>query len=365
MNPGTRKSSSHGTAHQWQHWAKPVLFRLLAVALPLVILESSARVYWALFVFRPAAEDTIQEHQVWHGEKSDQIIPIELPLNSEIVVANTRTRTNNLGLRENDDIDIHQQPEVTRILCIGDSVTFGYTVTANEQTYPAVLERILQRNGLPCQVINAGMPRFRIQHLVNLFHERLRVLQADVVIVLGGWNDARDNVLVAVESNWRLQDWLQKNLYLVRVVQQWKIVPQVGAERREPAQISVAGLDRFQRSLQYLIDAARDSNAIPVLCTLPHSHSLNGSQASRQLLYQFYPRGTLDQLVATSNGLNQRILAAARRKNVPVIDLRDINQQSLFADAVHPTDEGSARIAEHVAEGLMAEILLSADAGSQ
>lgn len=43
-----------------------------------------------------------------------------------------------------------------QIIALGDSITAGYEL-ATEKAYPAQLEAILQKNGHPCRVINAGV----------------------------------------------------------------------------------------------------------------------------------------------------------------------------------------------------------------
>lgn len=41
-----------------------------------------------------------------------------------------------------------------QIITLGDSITAGYEL-ATEKAYPAQLEALLQKNGYPCNVINA------------------------------------------------------------------------------------------------------------------------------------------------------------------------------------------------------------------
>lgn len=43
-----------------------------------------------------------------------------------------------------------------QIITLGDSITAGYEL-ATEKAYPAQLEALLQKNGYPCNVINAGV----------------------------------------------------------------------------------------------------------------------------------------------------------------------------------------------------------------
>ena len=78
-----------------------------------------------------------------------------LPKNKAGNLAGTRTITNNLGLRGVEQINPDQPFAGTRIICLGDSVTFGYSVSGNEHAYPAVLEGLLRKELSRVQVINA------------------------------------------------------------------------------------------------------------------------------------------------------------------------------------------------------------------
>lgn len=66
--------------------------------------------------------------------------------------------TNAMGLRSDVEIQLQVPPNTKRILCLGDSYTFGYGVEAHE-SYPQYLERFLNQrpnNRYRYQVINAG-----------------------------------------------------------------------------------------------------------------------------------------------------------------------------------------------------------------
>ena len=64
-----------------------------------------------------------------------------------------------------------------RILCIGDSVTFGWGV-ADDETYPAHLGRTLN-----LEVLNAGMPASKPAHMAKWLQLNARSIDADLVIL--------------------------------------------------------------------------------------------------------------------------------------------------------------------------------------
>jgi lysophospholipase L1-like esterase len=77
-----------------------------------------------------------------------------------------------------------------RVLCIGDSVTFGYNVDQGAE-YPRRLEEILRRDlpGRPIEVVNAAVPGWTwVQGRHFLETEGLR-LRPDLVVVAHGTND--------------------------------------------------------------------------------------------------------------------------------------------------------------------------------
>jgi len=83
--------------------------------------------------------------------------------------------TNDQGLRN---------PAITakhkfRILCVGESVTFGWGVTA-EASYPAQLQKILE-----VEVINAGTPSARIEHSSKWIQNQAEKLQPDLILLTG------------------------------------------------------------------------------------------------------------------------------------------------------------------------------------
>ncbi len=88
---------------------------------------------------------------------------------------------NSLGLR-NAEIDIDKK-ENFRILCVGDSWTFGWGVNI-ENSWPASLERYLKENGIShVQVINAGKPGMYSRSYKTALRKMIPALKPDLVIL--------------------------------------------------------------------------------------------------------------------------------------------------------------------------------------
>lgn len=78
---------------------------------------------------------------------------------SEGILSSYTIATNTKHLRSHKNVDYDKPKNTFRILCLGDSMTFGMGVDNNE-TYPYFLQNILNKkaNGVNFEVINAGNP---------------------------------------------------------------------------------------------------------------------------------------------------------------------------------------------------------------
>ena len=99
-------------------------------------------------------------------------------------------RTNSRGFRNLEDVGA-KNPDVPRVLCLGDSCTYGLGMPV-DLAWPTLLG---DRKDL--EVINAGVPGYTSYQGVVLREGRCRDLEPDVLIVEFGLNDV---------SPWYMQD---------------------------------------------------------------------------------------------------------------------------------------------------------------
>jgi lysophospholipase L1-like esterase len=114
--------------------------------------------------------------------------------NGDFITFGVPFRTNELGFR--DGPILQKTPNVFRILCVGDSVTFGTGVT-NEDTFPNVLETTLQQYaqpGVTIDVINMGVSAYNARNIRGQLEEYLPVLKPDAVVYVFVENDLDDSV---------------------------------------------------------------------------------------------------------------------------------------------------------------------------
>lgn len=99
-------------------------------------------------------------------------------------------KTNSFGLRSGE-INAKKGKGVEKIICLGDSFTFGWGVEANS-AYPFLLEQALNNSkieGKKFEVVNAGEIGFTTYQGTLLLKNRLLVYSPDILIVSYGFND--------------------------------------------------------------------------------------------------------------------------------------------------------------------------------
>ncbi len=94
-----------------------------------------------------------------------------------------------------------KKPEgVTRILCVGDSMTFG-TGVQEDETWPVALQEVLEAEGKTVEVWNCGVPGFNTIQEVAFLEERLLPFDPDLVILCYYVNDAQIGEPVRVKHS--------------------------------------------------------------------------------------------------------------------------------------------------------------------
>lgn len=115
-----------------------------------------------------------------------------LPPGTRSFTIDAPVSVNSLGLRD-DELPLEKPAGERRVLCLGDSFTFGLGVRG-EDLYPEQLEGRLSEAGLgPVQVVNAGVAGYNTrQELIYLLARGL-ALGPDAVTVAFYWNDLIGN----------------------------------------------------------------------------------------------------------------------------------------------------------------------------
>lgn len=92
-------------------------------------------------------------------------------------------KINSFGLND-DEIEIQKPKNTLRILCLGDSMTFGWRVN-KENAYPNRLEKLLQNtsSNMTFQVINAAIPGYNARQEVAYLTKYGNQWKPDIVLL--------------------------------------------------------------------------------------------------------------------------------------------------------------------------------------
>ncbi|MEQ8763237.1 MAG: GDSL-type esterase/lipase family protein [Planctomycetota bacterium] len=178
----------------------------------------------------------------------------------------------------------------TRIACLGDSVTFGWSQLESE-TYSAVLQSLLDRggDGRRFEVMNFGVPGYTTHQGRQILESDVLRYSPDVVTLLFGWNDTHHSslrrpdrerpkpsaVATALHDTlgWsRIYQMLRR--FAVRLaageggaVKQEGEAPQAEID---PSTVRVP-MAHFLENLESIVRTCREHEIQPVLVTEPHN----------------------------------------------------------------------------------------------
>jgi lysophospholipase L1-like esterase len=185
---------SEGGPHQRRRrWFWVLLQTVALVAVPLGVLEYSARLFVGTQVQRNYIPDPIY---LWRFRPdADLAVPIPHESGGRRWMTEMKIHTNALGLRDRD-YPAEKAPGEFRVVCLGDSATFGQGVEMDE-TYARVLGRLLARRypGHTFTVINAGIPGYSILQGYYFFTEQLEARYHPDLVVVNEFNEFSDRQL--------------------------------------------------------------------------------------------------------------------------------------------------------------------------
>jgi lysophospholipase L1-like esterase len=341
----------------------------------LVILEGAARVLWRVTYNNRLEEQLHGYDQVDYDRSVTVLTPGSATTYSELLQS-LRLKNKPLGVRnliadgerfgirpdqpifqinsfgfKGPEISRHKKPGVTRIMTIGDSVTFGPYVDA--QSYPRWLEREL---GPGAEVINAGVQGYNLQSVLRRLDYFLE-FDPDIVTVLIGWNQT------IVRADPRKSDWWYRRSAFYRffyhgIVNRADVdISEVLGARLKPYDPGDPIISRLEKTTfdddfadwRKLVETirARLPDTRIVALTLPGLF-VEGQAPDEQGIRMAHPVAFTNNLYAwpVLTGIyNNRLRRFAAESRIDEIDLAAWSvamtpRSRYFVDSVHMTSEG-------------------------
>jgi len=257
---------------------------------------------------------------------------------------------NALGLR-GAEVAIPKPAGLKRVVCFGDSITFGYGA-GDEETYAYRLGRLLEERH--AEVVNAGVTGFTSHQVRRLVHRLLPRLQADVATICIGWNDGnrryaddreyerRLHMVMAVEGPldhlflYRTMKAAYARAFALRGLDGRKGSAQLG--RR-------ATLEQYRENLAAIVAECRANGTQPVFIALPRR-----KRPGEVLPEPAYAKAFAEE----SRTLDVPLLSSGELGLDATVESNDAD----FIDLLHLSPAGNERMAELLAQQLIAKRLI-------
>jgi lysophospholipase L1-like esterase len=285
------------------------------------------------------------------------------------------------------DVTLEKSAGVTRIMAVGGSTTFDSYVTGDDRAWPARLAVHLaeQLPGRRLEVINAGVPGYRIQADVFRLETSLTRYRPDIIILYQGHNDLFNALRAAratmappsntpfempTETPWG--HWLSRHsLLYAKILDRWNAVQFLRsgtrqrqaavAEQRPPLELGPA-LDQFRWELTSFILLAQEAG-IQVVLPEPVQVSGVGTQSepdsARRLRWETaVPFASTEEVLEGFRQYSQVLREVGNRFGARFIptDQFGLAGTEWYSDGdpIHFNDRGADRMARAMATSLVA-----------
>lgn len=259
-------------------------------------------------------------------------------------------RINALGLRGGEVVEPKPAGR-TRVVCFGDSITFGYGV-GDQETYAFLLGRELAGRGV--ETVNAGVTGYTSHQVLRRLRALAPGLQADVATFCIGWNDGTRRPVDDREYDRRLHrvmavEGLLDRLYLYRAMKRLYLAALVAQPEGQPRTAQRVALGDYRENLQAIVGTCREHGIRPAFVALPRRR-----QPGAAPIESPYPAA---------------FAAAARELGVPLLEAGPLgydtapeDNQGYFIDTLHFSAAGHALLARLLAAQLVERGLVPAAA---
>ena len=283
----------------------------------------------------------------------------------EVVWDFTVVSTNSQGWRHETDIG-PKPPGAFRIVCLGDSVTFGFRVplvfpdkprdyARDLLPYPLLIERQLREAnpGQPIDVIPLAVPAYTTYQGLNLLRREIDLLKPDVVTACFGWNDIclrpiPDRQSMPVDWAHVSVRWLLCHSQALVHFSRWSHTRKAKADHPSvgPPVPRVSSED-YVANLLKIADLAHAHGAKAVLIA-PVYRDAHTNPPEAELIRQY----------------RDALQGAAQARGAPYLRIEELTETSfpandkLFGENIHPNSAGHEIMANELLQFLSAQGML-------
>jgi len=184
------------------------MFLVLAVLIPFLIANEIIRWTWKRNF--PASQYFVRNWQLSYSLRPNFHKKVKVGLLNLWVWqgkdAVWELNANAQGIRHSRDISPQKAGNVFRVICLGDSVTFGQDVD-DRYTYSSQTEQLLRealQDRVNIEVINAGVPGYTSRQGLIYYSTALSKLQPDLLVLEFGLNDNQGVAITSMVSDKKL-----------------------------------------------------------------------------------------------------------------------------------------------------------------
>jgi hypothetical protein len=345
----------------------------MGVAIVVIVLVAGETYLRMRSNFVVAQNGAILEHNslllIRHGEHGKRLVP-----NAHVIIRNhylsnkdVRVDINSAGFRD-DELAEPKAANALRIVVLGDSITFGDYLQADE-VYEERAERSLAA-ALPdrhVEVINAGVDDIGLKDEVDILEESGLAVHPDLVVVGFYMNDSRPpwGFPAELEAPGPLR---RRSLVADRVYRAMRLRSWIGSQgedrfawihafRTLPWADDREAFQKLTALARYDWGAAWTDEAWPVLGaeldrlqTLSQQHGFEVAGVAFPVSFQVYAKFLDDEP-------QRRMAGEAKRRGFAYLDLlpmlRAHTDQDLFFDQCHPREATNDMIGKELARFLL------------
>jgi hypothetical protein len=268
-------------------------------------------------------------------------------------------RLNKYGFNDTDDYVKEKRPHTVRILCLGNSSTFGFA--DQRYNWPYFLEELFKSHQFNVEVINTAFPGNSYTSLVRRFGDEYLSFAPDIVLIYCGfihysvvpyreYNLKRKKIKKIINSSHLIKKLIHKETFSLSPSARLFLIRKLLGIDQTFSSVTPKQLKRYEQDVELFLSLCRAHNIIPILSSLPtlvNEDTYRGfSQLIDELLY-YYPDIEPGVAIRGPALFNRITKEKADEFQVPFVELSTGMKptREYFIDYQHLTEKGERQVA--------------------